>query len=113
MLTLVVYDIPSDGLRTRVADMCQDYGLQRIQYSAFLGEMSGNHQEELVQRLRRRVGRTPCNIQLFPLSERDARLRKVIHNPDLPPTPAALLNAIDGGAAARARDKRRERLTHD
>jgi CRISPR-associated protein Cas2 len=82
MKLLLVYDIPDDRLRTRVAGMCRDYGLVRIQYSAFLGELSPNHQEELLFKLRRRVGRSPCNIQLFPIGERELRLRKIIHVPD-------------------------------
>ncbi|HLG71878.1 MAG TPA: CRISPR-associated endonuclease Cas2 [Chloroflexota bacterium] len=82
MKTLLVYDIPDDRVRSRVADTCQDYGLHRIQYSAFFGELSANHQEELLLKLRRRVGRFPCNIQLFPIGERELRLRKIIHIPD-------------------------------
>ena len=84
MKTLLVYDIPDDRVRTRVADICQDYGLKRIQYSAFFGELSLNHQEELMMKLRRRVGRLACNIQLFPIGERELRLRKIIYTPDVP-----------------------------
>ena len=40
MRYLLIYDIAHDGVRTKVADVCLDYGLQRIQYSAFLGELS-------------------------------------------------------------------------
>jgi CRISPR-associated protein Cas2 len=87
MKTLLVYDIPDDRVRTRVADTCLDYGLQRIQYSAFFGELSANHQEELMFKLRRRVGRFPCNIQLFPIGEREIRLRKIIHTPERLPEP--------------------------
>ncbi len=45
MKVLLVYDIPDDRVRTRVAETCLDYGLLRIQYSAFFGELSVNHQE--------------------------------------------------------------------
>lgn len=81
---LLVYDIPDDRVRTRVADTCLDYGLVRIQFSAFFGELSANYQEELMLKLRRRVGRFACNIQLFPIAEREIRLRKIIHVPDRP-----------------------------
>jgi len=36
MNCIVIYDIVDDGLRSKVADTCLDYGLARIQYSAFL-----------------------------------------------------------------------------
>lgn len=84
MKTLLVYDIPDDRLRARVADTCLDYGLVRIQYSAFFGELSANHQEELILKLRRRVGRAPSNIQLFPIAEREIKQRRIIHVPDRP-----------------------------
>jgi hypothetical protein len=39
LLTFVVYDIVDDGVRGRVANACKDYGLERIQYSAFCGAL--------------------------------------------------------------------------
>ena len=78
MVTLVIYDIPDDRLREKVADLCMDYGLIRIQYSAFLGEMTHNRQQELLQRVRRTIGRKAANVQLFPLCEKDLRLRQRI-----------------------------------
>ena len=40
MQSLLIYDIPDDRARQKIADACLDYGLQRIQYSAFLGELT-------------------------------------------------------------------------
>jgi hypothetical protein len=40
MQSLLIYDIPDDRARQKVADACLDYGLERIQYSAFLGELT-------------------------------------------------------------------------
>ncbi len=77
VLCLVVYDIPDDAARAKVADACLDYGLQRIQYSAFLGEISPNHQEELLMKIKRRVGTRAANVQLFPICDRDLRQRRV------------------------------------
>ena len=50
---MVLYDVPDDNLRTRVSEACKDYGLERIQYSAFLGQLTRNRTEELAQRLKR------------------------------------------------------------
>lgn len=33
---ILIYDIEDDKLRTRAAEVCFDYGLERIQFSAFL-----------------------------------------------------------------------------
>lgn len=78
MQCLVVYDIPDDRTRTKVADVCLDYGLDRIQYSAFQGDLSVTHQEELMLKMQRVLGQKVGNVQLFPLCESDWRARKVV-----------------------------------
>lgn len=71
MQCLVVYDIVDDGKRGKVADACLDYGLDRIQYSAFLGDLRGTHQNELMRRIERILGKSAGNVQLFPICETD------------------------------------------
>ncbi len=78
MQTLLIYDIPDDRARTKIADVCLDYGLQRIQYSAFMGELSRTHQEELILQIKKKLGRKTGNVQLFPLDEQTWAKRKVI-----------------------------------
>ena len=75
MYCLVVYDIPNDRIRTKVADCCQDYGLDRIQYSAFLGQLARTHQEELVMKAGRLLGQHEGKIQLFVICEKDWQAR--------------------------------------
>lgn len=65
MPVIVIYDIPHDGTRNKVADCCLDYGLDRIQYSAFAGELSRTHQEELMIKIKRRVGKQPAKVQII------------------------------------------------
>jgi CRISPR-associated protein Cas2 len=71
MRCLVVYDIPDDRVRAKVADWCLDYGLDRIQYSAFLGDLARTHQEELILKARRTLGKREGKIQLFVICEKD------------------------------------------
>ena len=47
MRVLLVYDIPDDAKRAKIADVCLDYGLERIQYSAFTGNLAATYQGEL------------------------------------------------------------------
>ncbi len=75
---LVVYDIPHDGTRSKVADICLDYGLDRIQYSAFLGKLIRTHQEELMLKIKRQLGKRAGNIQLYPICQKDWQQRQVI-----------------------------------
>lgn len=81
MQTLVIYDVPDDRVRYRVSEACKDYGLQRIQWSAFFGDLNHNRRQELMQRLRRSIGRHGGNVQAFPLCDKDLRLRTVIDVP--------------------------------
>lgn len=78
--TLVIYDIANDKVRTKVGEACKDYGLERIQYSAFLGDINHNRRGELRQRLRRTLGEYDGNIQMYPLCEKDIRLKVEIIN---------------------------------
>jgi CRISPR-associated protein Cas2 len=73
---LVVYDIPNDRIRTRVAGLCLDYGLSRIQYSAFLGDLARSHQDELLHQLRRHLGKAACRVVLLPVCDTDFRTRR-------------------------------------
>lgn len=75
MRCLVVYDIPDDRIRNRVAECCLDYGLDRIQYSAFLGNLTRTHQEELMLRVRKVLGKREGKIQMFVFCEKDWALR--------------------------------------
>ncbi|MCB0003157.1 MAG: CRISPR-associated endonuclease Cas2 [Anaerolineae bacterium] len=71
MNCLLVYDIPDDRARAKIADFCLDYGLDRIQYSAFVGQLSRNHQQELMLRIKKRLGKKSGNIQLFAICAKD------------------------------------------
>lgn len=78
MRILVIYDIPSDRARTRVADACLDYGLQRIQYSAFVGVLRRAHERELTLKIERILEREAALVRMIPLDERGWSLQHII-----------------------------------
>lgn len=80
MQCLIIYDIPHDGTRQKIADACLDYGLARIQYSAFVGDLSRSHQRALFGEMTRRLDKQAGNIQLFPLDDASWRGRRIILN---------------------------------
>jgi len=75
---LLIYDIPDDRVRHRISERCKDYGLSRIQYSAFAGELDRNRREELMMRLKKTLGRREGNIRLQPVCARDLSLAKEV-----------------------------------
>lgn len=69
MRLLIIYDIPGDRARTQVADACLDYGLERIQYSAFVGQLSRAYQRELDLKITRLVADEQAKVRFIPLDE--------------------------------------------
>lgn len=45
MLVWTIYDISDNRIRTKVSEKCKDYGLKRLQKSAFFGELDRNSME--------------------------------------------------------------------
>ncbi len=78
MHCLIVYDIPNDRIRGKVADICLDYGLDRIQLSAFVGNLPRSHQETLMKQIKKALGKSAGNIQLVTICEKDWQQRIVI-----------------------------------
>jgi CRISPR-associated protein Cas2 len=78
MPCLLVYDIPDDRVRTKIADLCLDYGMDRIQYSAFAGQLSKVHQRELMARIKRQIGRKAAKVQLVYVNDGDWSQRVVV-----------------------------------
>ncbi len=70
---VLIYDIENDRLRTRAADICFDYGLERIQYSAFFGKLNRNRRQELALKLRTEIGGGSARIRMIPVCEDDLK----------------------------------------
>ena len=66
-----MYDISDDRIRGKIADACLDYGLDRVQFSAFQGDISRNYQEELFQKVTTLLGSRSGNIQLIGICKTD------------------------------------------
>lgn len=65
-------------MRGKVADACLDYGLDRIQYSAFLGPLLPTHQDELLLKIEQLLGKKPASVHLYPLCEQDWTKRRIV-----------------------------------
>jgi CRISPR-associated protein Cas2 len=70
---ILIYDIEDDKLRTRAADICLNYGLERIQFSAFFGKLNRNRRQELALRLQREFGNESGRIRIIPVYEQDLK----------------------------------------
>ena len=71
MLTWVVYDISKDRTRTKIADRCLDFGLQRVQKSVFLGDIPPNRVEEIIQFSKELFNLETDAVYVFPMCRDD------------------------------------------
>ena len=78
MHILVIYDITPDNIRFKVANICKDFGLVRIQKSAFLGVLTSERRKELKIRLEKAIKGVKGNIQIFQIPEPYVSLREII-----------------------------------
>jgi CRISPR-associated protein Cas2 len=76
---VVLYDVEDDRIRARVSDICLNYGLERIQYSAFLGKINRNRRQELSLRLQEEVGAEQARLRIIPVTE-DALKEMWVHD---------------------------------
>lgn len=72
---LLIYDIVNDRIRTKIATICEDYGLDRIQYSAFYGRLGRHHQEELMLKIEKVLGQEAGRVQLIPIAHNEWQRR--------------------------------------
>lgn len=66
---IVLYDVEEDRIRTKLADLCLDYGLARIQFSAFLGKINRNRRQELCLRIQALIGSKSARVRIVPVME--------------------------------------------
>lgn len=80
LLTFVVYDVQDDRIRLRVANVCKDYGLDHIQYSAFCGSLDSSRRADLFARLSDTLGSEIGKILVVPVCEKDVQMRRMVVN---------------------------------
>ena len=75
-LVWVVYDISEDNPRTKVAKLCKEAGLYRVQKSVFLGTIERNRLDELSLQIDDHMDEETDSVYIFPMCEPD--FKKVI-----------------------------------
>jgi len=70
---VLIYDIENDRMRNRASEICLDYGLERIQFSAFFGKLNRNRRQELALKLRNELADESARIRIIPICEDDLK----------------------------------------
>ncbi len=80
MIHLIVYDISDSTNRTKLAKLLERYGLERVQYSAFRGELNPNDRDALSKQVKKFVKDEHDCIFIIPLCRRCVETAIVISN---------------------------------
>jgi CRISPR-associated protein Cas2 len=69
MIIWVVYDIKNDRARTKVAKVCKQAGLYRVQYSVFLGTLNAQEKDTLKLRIEHEMDEEKDSVYIFPMTK--------------------------------------------
>lgn len=69
MICWVMYDIKSDWARTKIAKACEQAGLNRVQYSVFLGTIEANEKDTLQLQIEELMNEDEDSVYIFPMSK--------------------------------------------
>ena len=78
MRTLVIYDISDDKRRDGLREHLRSYGLRRIQYSGFIGEVNPHDREILCLEVNRYVKGERDSVYIIPLCSRCLKLCRIV-----------------------------------
>jgi CRISPR-associated protein Cas2 len=73
MIVWVMYDIKINKSRSRIAKLCQKYGLYRVQYSVFLGTLEENEKDELKVEIEEWIEPETDSVYIFPMSKNELK----------------------------------------
>jgi len=71
MIAWVMYDIENDKARTKVAKLCKQAGLYRVQYSVFLGTIDQNQKDALQLQIEELIEEEKDSVYIFPMSKNE------------------------------------------
>ena len=77
MLVWAIYDISDDRKRSKVSKICKNYGLYRVQKSAFLGTLNRNEWDSLALECEENVEEDDA-LYIFPVCDECFRKIKLI-----------------------------------
>ena len=70
-LVWIIYDISLNKPRARIAKLCKEAGLYRVQKSVFLGAIDRNRLDELVMQVEELIDEDTDSVYVFPLCQAD------------------------------------------
>lgn len=69
MICWVMYDIKVDRIRSKISKACERSGLNRVQYSVFLGTLEANEKDSLQIEIEDLMDIKTDSVYIFPMSK--------------------------------------------
>lgn len=73
MIVWVLYDIENDKARTKIAKLCKQVGLYRVQFSCFLGTLNDHQKDTLCLQMEALIDPEKDKIYVFPMNQTELR----------------------------------------
>ncbi|MEB3124989.1 MAG: CRISPR-associated endonuclease Cas2 [Synechococcales bacterium] len=90
LIYVIVYDIPVDKRRYKVADLLSGYG-QRVQFSVFECALPVAKYQELRDRLKQRINKSEDCVRFYPISSHTHSQVEIWGGPDLIKVPGSVV----------------------
>lgn len=71
MIAWVLYDIEDDKIRNKIAKLCKQTGLYRVQFSVFLGTLDKNQKDTLELQIEELIDKEKDSVYIFPMSKNE------------------------------------------
>ncbi len=71
MIAWVLYDIEDDKVRNKIAKLCKQTGLYRVQFSVFLGTLDKNQKDVLELQIEELINIETDSVYIFPMSKNE------------------------------------------
>ncbi|MCF7790688.1 MAG: CRISPR-associated endonuclease Cas2 [Victivallales bacterium] len=78
MLVWVIYDISDDKTRKEISDTCKEFGLIRVQYSVFFGNLPNSCIDEIAVYSKNMIDKQTDGVFILPVSEDDFKKKMII-----------------------------------
>lgn len=69
MIIWILYDIENDKTRSKVAKICKQAGLYRVQLSCFLGTLETNKKDTLELQIQELIDEDKDKVYIFPMNK--------------------------------------------
>jgi len=78
MIAWVLYDIEDAKIRNKIAKLCKQAGLYRVQFSVFLGTLDKHQKDTLELQIETLIDEEKDSVYIFPMSKNELQATSLL-----------------------------------